>query len=131
MIKLKVTTTNDFPAVKKQAQGGILRSIQHAAASLRLIVRRSIRRRKKPSSPGTPPSSPTGRLRESIRYELVDGSKYLAHVGPARSVIGPAGQPHEFGGSFRDESYPDRPYMRPGLEAILPRMPEEFRGLIK
>ena len=67
------------------------------AAAIRLTARRSIRRRKKPSRPGSPPHTQTGRLKRSIRYE-VDKATPDVVIGPVNEIAGRLWHLHEHGG---------------------------------
>ena len=96
MIGFHIKTRSYPELVRKRAKDATFRNLTHAAATLRMAARRSLRRRKKPSAPGQPPSSPTGRLRGSILY-AVDRRRDYAVIGPSRNLIGPAGQEHEHG----------------------------------
>jgi hypothetical protein len=55
----------------------------------------------------------------------------MAVVGPAQDIAGDSGAAHEFGGKYRDEQYPQRPFMGPALIENAPRLPEFWRGSIK
>lgn len=129
MIDFKVETSSNMQAVVKKAKQGSFKSLGHAGAVIRLAVRRSIRRRKKASTPGTPPNTQTGQLRESIRY-AVDGPSGTVVIGPSRADIDEIGRVHEFGGPFRGRSYPERPFMGPALQQNLQRIPREWRGIV-
>jgi phage gpG-like protein len=125
MIGATVETTMRPERVAKAADKAAFGSLRHAAAAVRLTARRSIRRSGNPSEPGRPPHTRQGRLREAVLYDVQDDR---ALIGPRASVVGEAGHAHEFGGPFRDEDYPQRPFMGPALEANLPRFPREFAG---
>lgn len=83
--------------VAKRAKEGTFRSLNHAAAAIRLTARRSIRRRKKPSAPGQPPHTQTGHLKRMIAYE-VDKQNQLADIGPVNKYAQTIWHLHEFGG---------------------------------
>ncbi len=130
MIAAKVTTKKSFDKIKSKAQQGNFKSLGHAAASIRLIARRSIRRRKTAAMPGTPPNTRLGQLKRSIVYAL-DKQRGVALIGPDFDVIGAAGKAHEFGGRFRRERYPKRPFMGPALEKVKDRLPPMWAGSIR
>lgn len=121
MIGMHVRTRSYTELVRKRAKDATFRNLTHAAATLRLTARRSLRRRKRPSAPGQPPSSPTGRLRRSILY-AVDRPRQRAVIGPSKELIGPAGQEHEHGAHVRKERFQKRPFMGPAFERIRPRL---------
>ncbi len=108
--------------VRKAAKKANLTSLRHAAAVLRLDARRSIRKRSKrgkPAAPGKPPKTKRGQLRRSI---LFDADADSAIVGPSAKFVGESGSAHEHGGRYRDQMYPERPFMRPALEKLRPRL---------
>ena len=51
-------------------------------------------------------------------------------IGPTASVAGQVGGAHEFGGQFRGDQYPERPFMFPALERALPRFAGQWKGSI-
>ncbi len=81
----------------------------------------------KPSEPGTPPHSKEGALPAAILF-AVDAATLTAVVGPTRRKVGLAGKAHEFGGEFRGENYPARPFMAPAMLKTLDRFAGSFRG---
>ena len=97
MIRMKAKTVDRTAAVKKKAATGNFRSLGHAGATIRTIARRSIRRRKRPSSPGSPPSTQTGHLKRTILYE-VDRGRFAVHIGPVNKYAKTVWDLHEFGG---------------------------------
>lgn len=129
-VGLRAKTTSYAPTVKRKVDESTFKNLGHAGAVLRLIVRRSIRRRKRASSPGSPPHTQTGQLRTSIRYAL-EKERDTVVVGPSRSDIDVIGNVHEFGGSFRGRKYPARPFMKPGFEQIKKRLPSFWRDSIR
>ena len=56
----------DRDSVQRAVDKAQFASLKKGGASIRLIARRSIRRRKKPSAPGQPPSSRKGQLKELL-----------------------------------------------------------------
>jgi phage gpG-like protein len=130
MIDVKVTTRKSFDKVKAKSQQGNFKSLGHAAASIRLIARRSIRRRKSTAMPGSPPNTRRGQLKRSIMYSL-DKQRGVAIIGPDFDVVGAAGKAHEFGGRFRRERYPKRPFMGPALEKVRDRLPPMWANSIR
>lgn len=130
MFSMRANVKLDFQKVTRAVHSGNVRSLGHAAAAIRLTARRSIRSRKKPSLPGSPPSTQTRRLPRSILY-AVDPNAESAVIGPAHSLIGEAGSAHELGGAFRQEHYRKRPFMRPALLKLSGRLPSHWSNSIK
>ena len=130
MIGFHVRTRSYTELVRKRAKNATFRNLTHAAATLRITARRSLRKRKKPSAPGQPPSSPTGRLRRSILY-AVDRRRDYAVIGPSRNLIGPAGQEHEHGGRVRKETFVPRPFMGPAFAKVRPRLARMWAGSVR
>lgn len=111
--------------VKQKIDNATYKSFNHAAASIRLIAKRSIRRGKKASTPGQPPHTQTTRLPKSIVY-YVDKKRRYAIIGPSYDLIGPVGGAHEKGGMFRATNYPARPFMLPAMEKSIPKLPSRW-----
>ena len=130
MLGISCKTTTRFNSLERKVKQANFENLGHAAATLRKVARQSIRRRKKPSQPGGPPHTQTGRLKRSILYS-VDRQRQSAIIGPAASIIGPAGAEHEHGGRWRKERFPRRPYMGPALMKIGPRLPRMWASSIK
>lgn len=116
------------------------RVLNHAGALTRKIARQSIRKRKRVSQPGQPPSSHAGWLRKFIYYHY-DRAHASVIVGPAllRSRLGyVVPETLEFGGSvhvFRKNrrllaKFRPRPYMRPALEKVAPKFPGLWQGAV-
>jgi hypothetical protein len=122
MIAVNVTVKKSFDQVKRKAQQGNFESLDHAAASIRLIARRSIRKRQTAAMPGNPPHTRQGQLKRSIMY-AIDKQRGVALIGPSFDLVGTAGKAHEQGGKFRKERYPKRPFMGPALDKVKDRLP--------
>ncbi len=130
MIGVRVKTKNSMARVLAKAKQGNFKSLGHAGAAIRLVARRSIRRRKTASMPGSAPNTRRGRLKQSIRYAL-DKQRGVVLIGPDFEVVGTAGKAHEFGGRFRREVYPKRPFMGPALEKVKDRLPSMWASSIR
>ena len=129
MIRFIARGRVDYRKVMRAVKRAEIRGISHAAAAIRLYAARSIRRspRNRPSRPGTPPRTRRGLLSKSILYALLEESGTpTAIVGPSFNLVGLSGKAHEFGGAFRGNDYPARPYMRPALSVIASRLPSFF-----
>ena len=130
MIGVKVKTTFDGKAVRKAAKTGSIQSLGHAGGAIRMTAKRSIKQRKTESPEGTPPHTRKGQLRRAILY-AVEKDKQTVVVGPDVSIVSTAGMAHEFGGQFRGERYPKRPFMGPALEKTKDRLPRMWAGSVK
>jgi hypothetical protein len=130
MFGTKVKTKFDKAKVANRAKAGSIKSLGHAAAALRLIARRSIRRSPGPSSPGSPPHTRAGQLKRAIVY-AVDAGKTMAVIGPEAALMGKASMAHEFGGRFRGARYPKRAFMGPALEKLKPRLPYMWQKSVR
>lgn len=120
----------DAARVKKKADQASFKSLGHAGGTIRKTAYRSIRKRKNPSRPGSPPSSPTGRLRRSFRYE-VDRRTPGVVVGPVNEIAGRLWNLHEFGGiaNAQDRRLPSRSRQRTQEDARLVRPAERILQL--
>lgn len=106
-------------------------------ALIRTIARRSIRKRKRPSNPGDPPTSRTGLLKNFLFYSW-DPSTQSVVVGPEKlfgvsSVDAP--EALEFGGTSRDArgrrlKIEARPFMAPALDQAKSKLPELWKGAV-
>jgi len=133
------------------------RALSHAGGYARTVARRSIRKRKRTSEPGHPPSSHTGLLRKLIyyAYDRVSDSVVVGPVpfgrGEAPSLLEHGGtvvsrRVRTFrGGAGRDRRgrytqgevnrieagtrmvYRPRPFMGPALEKTAPLLPGFFQ----
>jgi hypothetical protein len=130
MIRMRGRSRFDARKVRKKAEAGTFRSLNHAAAAIRLTARRSIRRSPKESSAGTPPHTRRGLLKRSLLYN-VDKAKMRAVIGPAYSIAGRSGSAHEFGGKYYGRNYPKRAFLGPALKINERRLPLFWRGSIK
>jgi len=95
------------------------RGLFKASAFMRTTARRSIKKRRRPSPPGSPPSTQTRRLRNAIQFHVYRGEG-RAVIGPTAQRVGEAGAAHEHGEKFRGDDYPPRPFMGPAEEITRP-----------
>ena len=112
-------------------------ALSHAGAAVRMTARRSMGRdnRRTTSAPGQPPHAHSGDLKRWILYGYDWGNETVV-VGPMRlnQKVGNAPEALEYGGPSvtvvgirrdrrkRRVRIRARPYMRPALEAVQPRM---------
>lgn len=122
MIRVNVAVRLQPKTVLDRVGQASFKNLGHAGASVRLVAKRSIRKRKKPSPEGTPPSTRKGQLRRAIRYK-VEKQREAVVIGPDASIVGTAGKAHEFGGRYKREVYPKRPFMGPALAIVQSRLP--------
>ena len=130
MVEMKVKTRMDAKRVVKAAQTGSIKSLGHAGGAIRMTAKRSIKRSKTESPEGSPPHTRKGQLRRAILY-AVEKDKQSVVVGPDVSIVSTAGTAHEFGGRFRGEQYPRRPFMGPALEKTKERLPRMWAGSVR
>ncbi len=130
MIGFKFRCSFERQKVHHKVKQGNIRSLGHAAATIRLVAKRSIRKRKKPAPRGSPPHTHTRRLPRSILY-AVDKTRQMAAIGTSRRMIGLAGAEHEHGGRWRKESFPKRSFMFPALQKTAPRLPRRWAGSVR
>jgi hypothetical protein len=130
MFGMRVKAQNRIATLRKKAKQGNITSLGHAGAAIRLTARRSIRRRKKASLEGTPPNTRRGQLKRAIVYS-VEKNRGLVVIGPQKDVVGTAGKAHEFGGRYRREHYPKRPFMGPALAKVKDRLPSRWANSIR
>lgn len=100
MLEVQMSVTFDSAKVQAATDKARRTVLKRQGAYLYKVARSKIKRRKKPSSPGMPPHSPTGALKKSIRWASDDK---VATIGPVKRAIGMVANLHEFGGT--------RPYL--------------------
>jgi phage gpG-like protein len=115
--------------LKKRIRAGAYKTLNHAAASIRLTARRSIRRSRKAAKPGKPPHTRAGQLKRSLYYS-VDKQKSSVVIGPKYSVMGKSAAVHEFGKRHRGRKYPKREFMKPALMKNKNRLPKKWNNVV-
>jgi hypothetical protein len=103
------------------------RGVQNALAFIYTVMRRSVKRRKGPSKPGSTLHTQTGALKNAFALDFDNQEKDAGVVGAKASIAGPILGAHEIGGKFRGQVYPARPTSGPALQKALPRIPEGFK----
>ncbi len=116
--------------VLKKAREASFKSLGHAGAAIRMAARRSIKRGGGKSQEGTPPHTRKGRLKNAIMY-AVERERQSVVIGPDVEMAGAAGKAHEFGGRYRKENYPKRPFMGPALEKLRSRIPSMWAKSVR
>ncbi len=82
-VKEAKATFFDRAAIGNAVEKAILRGLASAGAYVRTVARRSMRRRKKASPPGQPPSTHQGQLRDLLLFAYDQPNKATV-VGPAK-----------------------------------------------
>jgi hypothetical protein len=109
--------------------------LSKAGAFVRRSARSSIRKRKRASAPGKPPSSHTGEYKRSILFGYDKANRSVV-IGPSVN-FGGAEVPTllEFGGSAKRErrrvQYRARPHMLPALEKESANFPNLFKNSVR
>jgi len=142
MIGFRVKFKVNFKRLAKRVRRGSIKSMGQAGALVYKVARNSIRRRKGPSTPGTAPHTRTksqekkarrfGGLKDSLRFEVERrffGGSVV--IGPTPRLAGTSGQAHEFGGSYRGQRFEKRPFMGPALQRSLPKIPREWKNIVR
>jgi hypothetical protein len=92
-------------------------------------AKKSRRSRQTGSPAGTPPYTERGELKNAILFDVAE-DKSSAVIGPRFSRVGTSAEAHEFGGQYKGQEYPERPFMEPALERAAPRFAGSFSGSI-
>jgi hypothetical protein len=102
-----VTIDSRLPQVQTKVKNQSFKNLGHASGYLTKAARNSIRRRKKPSAPGTPPHTPTGKLKRLFRY-AVNRARQSSVIGPIPGIpsAGTVWNLHEHGGIGRKKFKP-------------------------
>ena len=129
----------DTKKVQSAVDAGTRKVLSRFGAYVRRTARRSIRKRKRPSRPGAPPSSHTGLLKRFIFFGY-DPSKKSVVIGPERlgNKGGDAPSLLEYGGTTaidtrkgkRRARIEQRPYMGPAFEKEQHQLPQMWRDAI-
>jgi hypothetical protein len=130
----------DKKAVRDKVDAGTRRVLSRFGAFVRRTARSSIRKRKKVSEPGAPPSSHTGLLKKFI-YFGYDPSANSVVIGPVRLSQNGRGQAPElleYGGTTTLQrrgkrvraNYQGRPFMGPAFEKEQPKLPAMWRDSV-
>lgn len=134
----------DAPKVVNAVDAATRKVLSRFGAFVRTAAKSSIRKRKKASAEGSPPSSHTGLLKKFI-YFGYDTAKRSVVIGPARlNKPGLATQTLEHGGPAtisqrikpgkykrKTVEIAARPYMNPALKQELPKLPAMWRDSVK
>ena len=131
----------DSPKVVRAVDSTTRRVLSKFGAFVRRTARSSIRKRKRISEPGSPPSSHSGLLKKFIFFGY-DPAKRSVVIGPERlSQKGRGEAPHllEYGGTGtverrgkrRRAKVRARPFMGPAFEKEEPKLPAMWKGSIK
>lgn len=141
MIGLLVTIVDYTKRVAEAAQKEKYKSLAHAAASIRKDEMASFVPSDVASKPGTPPNTRirivksgknkgkhrVGQIASATAFD-VDAS--TAAIGPRKSIVGTSAKAHEFGGVYKQATYPERSFALPALQRNTYRFAEEWRGSI-
>ncbi len=126
----------DKVAVTRRVDATTRRVLSRFGAFVRRTAKSSIRKRKRTSAPGSPPSSHTGLLKKFIWFGY-DPRNESVVIGPARlsqNGRGEAPSLLEYGGprkvAKRRVTYAARPFMGPAFEKELPQLPAMWRDSI-
>jgi len=129
----------DRKAVTSALDKGTRQVLSQFGALVRKTARWSIRKRKKSSLPGQPPSSHTGLLKRFLFYSY-DYSRKSVVIGPAKLNAKNTGAPEalEYGGTAllkigkenRKIQIASRPYMNPAFEKTKTQLPHLWRNSI-
>ena len=148
MIGLKIDKAKgmffDSPKVMRAVDKATRRVLSKFGAFVRRGAKSSIRKRKRASEPGSPPSSHTGLLKQFIYFGYDPAARSVV-IGPARlnKTSGTAPAALEYGGSstaiIRKRGHrvkvstrvAARPFMHPALNKELPKLPAMWRDSVK
>lgn len=130
----------DQAKVLRKADQATRKVLSRFGAFVRQTAKGSIRKRKKPSPPGTPPSSHSGLLKRLIFFGY-EPTRRSVVIGPAAFVRRKSEAPRllEHGGStfirYRGQRkrarYRERPFMGPAFEKEQSKLPALWRDSIQ
>ena len=133
----------DRPAVLNSVSQAERKTLSRAGAFVRRTARSSMRRRKKASQPGQPPSVKQGQLKKFLFFSWDQQTRSLV-VGPellSRRAGAPVPSLMESGGvvrwtkrrtgESRQSKILPRPFMAPALDKNLSALPEAWRNALR
>lgn len=131
----------DRKAVMSKVDAASRKVLSKFGAFVRRSAKSSIRKRKKPAPPGSPPSSHTGLLKKFIFFGY-DLDAQSVVIGPTRlnqKGRGDAPPLLEYGGKTtlkrrgkrKRTTYKARPYMGPAFEKEKPQLPAMWRDSVR
>lgn len=128
----------DTEAVRRAADAVTRAALSRFGAFTRQRARSSIRKRKKVSAPGQPPSSHEGSLKRLILFAY-DATRKSVVVGPVKFARGEAPRLLEHGGTTvrggtsgpRTLTYRARPFVGPAARTELDKFPETLSRFVK
>lgn len=142
MISLRVSQARagffDRSLVLRATDQATQDTLSKFGAYVRQRARSSIRKRRKVSEPGKPPSSHVGTLKNLIFFSYDFGRRSVV-IGPTQSGRGEAPRLLEEGGTATRQRggksvtarYRARPYMGPAFAAELPRAPKLWQDSVR
>lgn len=107
----------------ERARAGSLHAVGYLVSS---IAKGKIVRSGKAARPGQPPTTRRGLMRRAIRYAVAPDKRSVV-IGPVYSMVGTAGAAHEYGGKYKKQRYPKRPFMRPSLIEAAPQIGPTYK----
>jgi hypothetical protein len=126
----------DRPAVQNAMDAATRKVLAQFGAFVRTRARSSMRRRKKISEPGQPPSAHDGKLKQLIFFAFDPGAKSVV-IGPAllNGANGEVPALLEYGGTVSRNGvrmhYAARPAMQPAFVAERSRLPPLWENSLK
>ena len=140
MIRFKIKKLFfDTKTVRRRINATTRRVLSRFGAFVRRTAKSSIRKRKKPSQPGSPPSSHTGLLKRLIFFGYEPNRKSVV-IGPVRlsRKVGDAPETLEHGGMSavlkrgkkKRTRIAKRSYMGPAMDREKPQLPKMWRDSI-
>ncbi len=147
MVKMRVKgLLFDSPKVVRAVDSATRWALSRAGAFIRTRAKTSIRKRKKISAPGKPPSSHEGTLRRLIFFGYEPAGRTVV-IGPVAHGKGEAPSLLELGGTvnrtvirrrhgkYRAKkqrmTYKPRPFMGPAMVKELPNLPKRWQGSVR
>ena len=144
MLTVEFAAVLEFDKVVHAAHEGSVRQMFKLGNLLKKVSSRSLKKKqvprklksgrmqkKKVSKPGSPPFShaPRFALRRMIRFEVDKVAPNLFVGVPESKSDGFAGA-HELGLNYKGQHFKARPFMRPALDKMLPKISEQFKDIL-
>lgn len=138
MLEVKFSGFFDRPGVIAKVKDGTKSVLSRAGAFIRTRARSSIKKRKRSSEPGEPPSSHTGRLKDLIFFaydkiteSVVIGPLLFRKRTPVVPLLLELGGEATHWRTGEKTRYSAFPFMQPARDAEAPKFPGLFTNAIK
>ena len=133
MMKIDTKIKDETKKAKREFDRANLRNIYKASGFALKVARRKIKKKKKgqASPPGTPPHTHDARVLKRAMVFEVEEKEQSSVLGPRFSRVGRSAVAQEYGGLYMGRRYPERSFMGPTLDDIIPPLPNFWADSVR